>query len=359
METVDCLVTGRVRNAQVFEAAMYPLLVLRAQGVFRRIVLSVWNDDVVENPVLMNSLVSQGVVLVQNGGALPVRSVGNYWEQVKTLEGGMGEIEDGVHVFKTRTDMLYFGGAPTIADIVQRNAGIPSGQYGFAYKLWIPSFVAFWPFFMADQCYLGAAQDLRHFLRFDADVEAKGTPIALYPGSATYPSAASAEIRFWLQPFVDRFPVLREYCAIWPHAMNGHAVYREIQFYLWDDPLYQEYLAIYWKLIADLFRVSEGKFGIVQQFDEQGRAVVRARAHENNSTAFVPDMLHLHTPYPVSFSSDAGLGALVREGGDSAHAALFRAAWQRVCRYEKTPQRIQQHRQLHAHILTLANVHPH
>jgi hypothetical protein len=357
METVDCLVTGRVRNSQVFEAAMSPLLVLRSQGMFRRIVLSVWNDDVAENPGLMDSLVSQGVVLIQNGGPLPVRSVGNYWEQVKTLEGGLGDIEDGVHVFKTRTDMLYFGGATTIADIVQRNVGIPSGQHGFQYKIWIPSFVAFWPFFMADQCYLGAAKDLRHFLRFDADVEAKGIPIALYPGSTTHPSAASAEIRFWLQPFLDRFPLLREYSSIWPHAMNGHAIYPDIQLHLWQNPLYQEYLAVYWKLIADLFRVSEGKFGIVQQIDEQGRAVVRARAHENNSTAFVSDILQLRTPYPVSFSTDAGLRALVQEGTDQAHAALFRDAWQRIGCYEKTPQRMQHHRQLHDQILKMANAY--
>ena len=209
---------------------------------------------------------------------------------------------------------------------------------------------------MADQCYLGLADDLRNFLRFDADVEAKGTPIAMYPGSQTHPAAASAEIRFWLQPFVDKFPQLREYSALWPFAMNGHAVYPDIQRLLWQSALYQEYLAIYWKIIADVFRVSEGKFCIVQQFDEQGRAVVRARAHENNSLAFIHDMVNLRSPYPVSFSTDQGLRGLVEDSADMEHGPLFRAGWQRARAYQRSVARMTEHKQLQAQVLRFAQV---
>jgi hypothetical protein len=290
---------------------------------------------------LVATLRNAQVLIVDNGADLPVRSCGNYWEQVKTLQGGVEQIEDGVLMFKTRTDMLFYGGDDTVADIVTQNQGFPCHAFGIKHRIWIPSFVALQPFFMADQCFMGLAEDFRRFLRFDSDVEAQGISVALYPGSKTHPAAASAEIRFWLQPFLEQFEVLRSYRKVWPHSMNGHPQYPKLQAFQFGSPIYQEYLAVYWTILYETFRVSEGKFCIVNTIDAQGKVIVRANAHSNNSQEFVADALNLKTPYPVSFSTDIGLKRLIETGTDSFRLNMYEPANQRVREFKYSPERIQ------------------
>lgn len=356
METVDCLVTGRIRSAPVLSAALYPLIQLRNQGVFRRVILSLWSDDVVSHSDVVANFQAHGVVLVENGSGVPIRSVGNYWEQVKTLESGLNEIEDSVNVFKTRTDILYFGGIETIKKIVKDNVGVPSGRHGFKQKIWIPSLVAFWPFFMADQCFLGLTADLRRFIRYDAAVEAKSIEIAMFPGSTSHFSAASPEIRFWIQPFIDEYPLLREYGDIWPYSMNGYPVYPAIQEYLLNSPLYQEYLAVYWKIVCDAFLVSEGKFCIAQGIDENSQVQIRARSPENNSINLYEEASQLKIPFPVSFSTDAGVRLLAEGGQNVAFREEFRQAWNRVQSYSRTEDRIRQFGTLKRNLLSLVRM---
>jgi len=338
---VDGLVTGKIRDPQVFLQVMSMMIRLRERGVFRRVILSAWHDDLVAQAASVTAMTQAGVLIVDNGADLPLRSCGNYWEQVKTLQGGLEQIEDGVLMFKTRTDMLFYGGDDTVADIVSQNQGFPCHAFGITHRIWIPSFVALQPFFMADQCFMGMAQDFRRFLRFDADIEAQGTLVALYPGSLTHPAAASAEIRFWLQPFLEQFEVLRNYRKVWPHSMNGHPQYPELQALQMRSPIYQEYLAVYWSILYTSFRVSEGRFCIVNSIDAQGQVVVKANAHSNNSEAFTADALNLKTPFPVSFSSDIGLRRLIETDFDPYRQEIYEPAWQRVKDFSNSAERIQ------------------
>jgi hypothetical protein len=356
---VDGLVTGKIRDPQVFLQVMSMMIRLRERGVFRRVILSAWHEDLVTQASPVTALTQAGVLIVDNGTDLPVRSCGNYWEQVKTLQGGLERIEDGVLMFKTRTDMLFYGGDDTVANIVAQNQGFPCHALGIQHKIWIPSFVALQPFFMADQCFMGLAEDFRRFLRFDADVEAQGIPVALYPGSLTHPAAASAEIRFWLQPFLEQFEVLRTYRKVWPHSMNGHPQYPALQAFQLDSPIYQEYLAVYWSILNTAFRVSEGKFCIVNSIDAQGKVIVRANAHSNNSAEFVADALNLKTPYPVSFSSDVGLKRLIETVADPFRLVVYEPAWQRVKEFAHTAERIQSFDNYLTQLTALAHPNPH
>ncbi|MDD5029335.1 MAG: hypothetical protein PHH58_07530 [Rhodoferax sp.] len=337
---VDGLVTGKIRDPQVFLQVMSMMIRLRERGVFRRVILSAWHDDLAAQATAVAALTQAGVLIVDNGADLPVRSCGNYWEQVKTLQGGLERIEDGVLMFKTRTDMLFYGGDDTVANIVGQNQGFACHAFGIKHRIWIPSFVALQPFFMADQCFMGLAEDFRRFMRFDADIEAQGTEVALYPGSLTHPAAASAEIRFWLQPFLEQFEVLRSYRKVWPLSMNGHPQYPVLQAFQLGAPVFQEYLAVYWSILYEAFRVSEGKFCIVNSIDAQGKVIVRANAHSNNSVEFIADALDLKTPYPVSFSSDIGLKRLIEVGTDSFRLSMYEPAYQRVREFSYTPERI-------------------
>lgn len=353
---VDGLVTGKIRDPQIFLQVMSMMVRLRERGIFRRIIFSAWHEDLLTQTAYMEALQKAGVIVVDNGAELPVHSCGHYWEQIKTLQGGLELIEDGTIFFKTRTDILFYGGDDTVAEIVTQNKGFPCDAHGIKHRIWIPSFVALQPFFMADQCFMGLADDFRRFLRFDADIEAQGIEIPLYPGSHTHPSAASAEIRFWIQPFLERFEVLRSYRKVWPYSMNGHPQYPSLQAFNLSSPTYQEYLAVYWSILYQVFRVSEGKFCIANGINPQGNIVVRANAHSNNSDEFIADAINLKTPYPVSFSTDRGLKQFIESGTDQFHQQIYAPAFQRAREFRYTVERLQS-LQIYLYQLKLA-AHP-
>lgn len=337
---VDGLITGKIRDVQVFLQVMSMMIRLREKGIFRRIIFSGWQEDILSLGDLVIHLKNNGVTVVDNGNSLPIKSCGHYWEQVKTLQGGLEQIEDGVLFFKTRTDILFYGGDETVAEIVANNQGYLSHSFGIKHKIWIPSFVALQPFFMADQCFLGLTDDFRRFLRFDADIEAQNIDVPFYPGSKTHPAAASAEIRFWMQPFLEQFEALRSYRKVWPHSMNGHPQYPEIQAFHLNSPIYQEYLSIYWSILNSSFRVSEGKFCIVNGLDTDGKYIVRAYSHSNNSLLFINDAVNLITPYPVSYSTDLGLKRMLDTSDDLFRYSVYEPAFLRATSFKLTPERM-------------------
>ncbi|MEY3200948.1 MAG: hypothetical protein RIR70_498 [Pseudomonadota bacterium] len=339
MTQTDILITGRVRHPQIFLTVIEMALQLRSQGVARRVIFSGWGEDFEQFPSLADHLAQHDVLAINNGPSLKLRSVGNYWDQIKTLETGLECIEDGVHVFKTRTDMLFANAGDTLAQIIADNIAIPCGVEGFRHRIWIPSFVALQPFFMADQCFFGLAEDLRQLINYDASIEARGIDIPLFPGSATHPAAASAEIRLWITPFLARYPQLREYLNVFPFSMNGHPHYPAIQQFQLQSSFYQEYLAIYWQLLARIFRVSPGHFVIAQGLDDEGRVIVRARSHDNPLPDFIDGAFTLKTPFPVSCSCDQGLHRFLASGLQAPYFAEFSSAASRVLDYRQTPER--------------------
>ncbi len=166
--------------------------------------------------------------------------------------------------------------------------------------------------------------------------------------------AASAEIRFWIQPFLDLFPALRGYQAVWPHSMNGYLHYQALQDYNLDSPIYQEYLALYWKALHTAFRVSEGRFCLVHEIGSDGKITVRANAHSNNSLDFIEDALPARNHFPVSYSTDLGLRRFVETGGHEFHARVFCPALERAARHRYTPERAREYRDYLAGLERLA-----
>jgi len=339
MNETDILITGRVRHPQIFQTVIQMAVKLRTQGIVRRVIFSGWSEDFEQFPSLADHLAQYDVLAINNGPSLKMRSVGNYWDQIKTLETGLERIEDGVHVFKTRTDMLFTDASETLAKIIAANIAIPCGIQGFRNRIWIPSFVALQPFFMADQCFFGLAEDLRQFINYDASIEARGIDIPRFPGSATHPSAASTEIRLWITPFLARYPQLREYLNVFPFSMNGYPHYPTIQKFQLQSRFYQEYLAIYWQVLTRIFRISAGRFVIAQGLDHEGRVIIRSRSHDNPLPDFINGALTLKTPFPVSCSCDLGLQRFISSGIAKTYFPEFSSAASRVLDYHHTPAR--------------------
>jgi hypothetical protein len=235
--------------------------------------------------------------------------------------------------------MLFANASETLAEIIAANIAIPCGVEGFRHRIWTPSFVALQPFFMADQCFFGLAEDLRQFINYDASIEARGIAIPLFPGSATHPAAASAEIRLWITPFLARYPQLREYLNVFPFSMNGYPHYPLIQQFQLQSQFYQEYLAIYWQVLTRIFRISPGQFVIAQGLDDEGHVIIRARSHDNPLPDFIDGALTLKTPFPVSCSCDQGLHRFISGGVAKPYFPEFSSAASRVLDYHQTPAR--------------------
>ena len=303
----DVIITGQIRDPRIFITSVLAMLELRPVGKARRILVSVWEEDLQRHGALIDAIRGHGAEVFTSRQRSGIRSVGNYWEQLITLDRGLMQIEDDTLVFKTRSDLLFLNGARTVEGILDSNSNRWCHSMGISHRIWIPSFVAFQPFFMADQCYLALSQDLRKFVRYDAQIEALETPIPLYPGSPTHPSAASAEIRFWIQPFMDLFPVLRHYRDSWPLSSNGHPAHVEVNKLNLGTSVFKQWLSLYWHILDSCFRISEGSFVLAAGLDSSSNVVVRARSHSNNSDKLVLDGMSPVNNFPVSFSSDSGL----------------------------------------------------
>jgi hypothetical protein len=322
---IDGLITGQVRDARIFLTAVSALLELRNASKIRRVLVSVWEEDELNNLQLMDSLRQLGVRVITTSQNTTLRSVGNYWEQLRTLDRGLQEVEDGTLVLKTRADLVFLDGSRSIEKVLDATQGRWCHSLGLKHKIWIPSFVAFQPFFMADQCYLGLSDDLRKFVRYDAQLEAWDQQVAMFPGSKTHPSAASAEIRFWIQPFLDQFPVLFHYRHSWPHSLNGFPEHSLVHKTNLDSSLFNMWLAVYWHVMSCCFIVSEGNFLLGAGVDENSTILVRARSHSNNSENFIDDAINPVNNFPVSYSTDRGLKKFLSE----QPASDF------LCRYER------------------------
>jgi hypothetical protein len=338
-QNIDLLITGKVRDAQVSQMAIACLLPLIRSRFFRRAIFSGWNDDLLKFPEFFRFLQSENIIFVNCGDGLAVRSQWNYWEQIKTLDCGLMQIEDGVYVFKTRCDLIIPNGEDFLPAFLTSKIGVVADCYGLKYKIWIPSFVPAQPFFMADQCYMGSAEDLRRFLIYDASYEASGTSIPFYPGSTSHPSAAATETRFWISPFLNAFPILREYLYVLPFSMNGFDFYKKIEDFQFDSSIYLEYVSLYWHIVSRTFQISALPFVLGHSIEESGRVTYRAKSHDFAADNFIEDVLSRHKIFPISVSDDAGFHRFLAGRIESDFYRAFQQALSRALNHAHTPSR--------------------
>jgi hypothetical protein len=336
---VSLLLTGKIRDIRITEVVFQTLLPLVRTGMFREVVFSGWQDDQTQFPEFFDRLAHEGIKFVSSGQGLAIRSKWNFWEQMATLENGLNYIEDGVYVFKTRCDLIVPNIAKVIGSILWANIGVHCGAYGFKKKIWVPSFVPAQPFFIADQCYLGLAEDLRKFVNFDATYEAKGVEIPFYPGSTSHPSAAATESRFWIAPFLSAHPLLREYLEIIPYSMNGFSHYNDLERFQIEQLYYQEYLALYWHVVHQIFRISRLEFYLGHHVDDTGRIMVRARSHNFAADNFIHDVFYTEKKFPTSVSEDNGFRSFFVGKGDLKFFTVIQDALSRAYTYTRSKSR--------------------
>lgn len=340
---VDIVVTGKIGNSQVFRFVMDNVCRMVDSGVARRVVFSGWHVDLQEHAALFQELRARGVLAIDNGETLPLRSYGNFFDQMKTLAGALNHIEDGAWVLKLRTDLLFYDSDATIRNLVETYVGLPANGYDFLHRIWIPFFSPRQAFFMADHCYMGRAGDLRRFVQYDAHFEAQGIDIPAHGTSSRHVAAASPEIRLWIAPFLHRYPLLRAYLDTLPYTMNGHATFRSVQDFQLHHPLHQEFLALYWDIVDRVFQVGPGKYILCTGQDHEGRLLARASAPDNYQQDFIADAESpsgIAQRDPAHFSNCESLRRFLHNGAHPARPE-FAAALVRAREHVHTPGRYQ------------------
>jgi hypothetical protein len=313
---LDVLVTGQIRDVRIAELSFAALLIMKRSAQIRRIVFSAWEDDLLNKRDFASMLRRNGVEILENHSTLLKKSQGNYLQQVTTFKTGLDSIEDGVYVFKTRPDLIFknlhctmknaldgISGKFSALDIIFNHTSTNQDRR----KIWVPSFVAAQPFFIADQTFMGMSQDLRSFLFHSGRYDTIITHVPNHPGSATHPSAALAETQFWISPFLAKYPLLHNYLDLLPYSFNGYQFYEVLEKYLFSVELYQWILAIYWVQLMKTFYVSPGDFVIANGLADDGRIIVRAKSHTRKSENLIFDLASRNHRFPFSYSDTDAL----------------------------------------------------
>jgi hypothetical protein len=262
MTRVSIVFCGLVRDPEVLKLAFATAVVLRAQGKVHRLLLSTWHGEIERVPDGRALLRALDVELVESAFPPALAVKGNVFQQMLSMDRALDQIDDDDLVLRTRTDIVFLGVAALEAVVTQDLALGPQllderGGAIFGGRIWVPYFHPLMPFYFADQLYFGRAADLRRLNNYDFLPEAyqiTSRPHELHPGHS---SGAAAEIRRFLKPFLEKFPVLREYAQVWPKHCVGTALLCEVLAYNLASPLYRQYMALSLAMTYRYFRVGQ------------------------------------------------------------------------------------------------------
>lgn len=254
-------VCGQVRDPEIFQAALAPLLGLRARKALDTIFVSTWREDVEAHPGLPAWLAAHGIVLEVS--VLPPRLEvpGNVFQQMLTLGRVLDRVDDDAVVLRMRGDAVATEDAIEALFVTNRRLPLAvrlgSSEPVFSERVWAPFFIARLPFFVGDQMFLGRARDLRRLTNYELETEAYGITSRPCEVSPRYSSGSAPEIRRYLTPFLHRFPLLREYAFVWPKHCNGTQLMPAVSAYNLASPIFLEYVALHLWAVNTYFRIGD------------------------------------------------------------------------------------------------------
>lgn len=246
MIKTNIIITGLLRNTDMLLKSLIDYKQLQNDGLVDKIIFSTWNGVFDKNKKLRKKIKELGLYLIE--AEQPRRTIGNVWHQMKSLHLGLQVVEEGSYIFKTRSDLYispnFLRKLITDREYLEINSSIKNNKI-FSKKVWIPWFEISKPFYMADECFFGLERDLRLLVNFDAAYHLLyniGTGIT--------------HIRRFIHPFVDEYPILKEYLHI-ASRCSGHFKSNrfEILNYSLLSDIYLEYLAVYYMILTTYFRV--------------------------------------------------------------------------------------------------------
>jgi len=166
----DVIFTGLVRTPDLFRKSIKEMVRLRKRGFINEIKFSTWLGEVKKYPEV-NSFLKKNKIRIIESKEPKIRGSGNIWCQMKALEMGLEKTDPNRFVLKTRAD-VYIN--PIFIekiikekeDLLKITKNLPNGNI-FKYKIWVPYFDLKTPFYLADECFFGYRDDLKHLYHYD------------------------------------------------------------------------------------------------------------------------------------------------------------------------------------------------
>ncbi len=167
---IDILFTGLIRKPEMFKKSILEMIGLREKGLINEIKFSTWLGEVQKYPDIYSFFKKNKIKIIESEEP-KIRGSGNIWCQMKSLEAGLNKVDPGRFVLKTRSDVYV---NPEFIKKIAINKNkllmikkpLPKGNI-FKYKIWVPFFDLKTPFYMADECFFGHRDDLKHLYHYD------------------------------------------------------------------------------------------------------------------------------------------------------------------------------------------------
>ena len=349
---VNIVFCGLVRDPGLLNFALSAAIGLRNRGRVHRLIISTWLGEVEKIPDGRDYLASIGVELVESEMPAALERPGNVFQQMLVMDRALDTIDDDALVMRTRTDVAFLD-EPSLDAVISQDLTLGRQLVEepaplFSRRIWTPYFHPLFPFYFADQVYFGAAQDLRKLNNYDMLVEAYrvgSRPHEVWP---SHSSGAAAEIRRFLSPFAQRFPLLREYQFVWPKHCIGTSLLTEVLAFNMQSEIYLEYLALSLAMTYRYFNVGGllatfGKLLVLGIDDDKAVQVRMSLAQQDPLPRLLAERLRVPQPGTRLFSPNwcsAWLDDLFGDpGGDPDASALVLQPLARAARYRSDARR--------------------
>lgn len=203
------LFTGLVRVPDEFQAKLNTVSRWMEEGLVQGLVFSTWIGEVEQYPELRARLLEMGATIVES---VPprIRTVGHALHQMQALQLGLRAIPPRAFVMKTRSDMNML--VAQQEELLRRGPQPlslpPRWPAVFGHRVAVADSFIFSPFYTNDIQFFGMREDLLKIPAFD---------MAL----GLYSSCIGTEQWLHAMPFLNSFPLLRQFLAFQPGLLFG------------------------------------------------------------------------------------------------------------------------------------------
>jgi hypothetical protein len=278
MTGVTVVIVGLVRDEAMFDRSLAGYARLVAAGLVERIVVSTWTEELEERPGLVALCRKYGCQVVASpdpGIRLVPGLTSSLAPQSIGLRQALGCIPDDGMVLKTRPDLVFdqdFLGRLLIRAQGPEFDAAPGSP--LKKRIWVPWADFLFPFFIADECFLGRCGDLRRLT---------GDWYRTYrPGAAIHPNLEHCHVLRHLAPFYAG--VFRDFHKNWPYLQyelpvldGGWQPYCIVKFH---TRMYWVLVAKYVAVLCDSYLIDGGRAGDITFFVKSGDRNHRTKPSE-------------------------------------------------------------------------------
>lgn len=241
----NVIVTGQLRTPDRLLQSVREWAAMRDEGLVARVLIVTWDEEASEHEGLCRELEGLGAEMLTRPMP-PIRGIGHVWPQTLALVLGLDEIgDDGAWVLKTRADLAIEPGFMRRLLTTPGYLDKPAGQGAFDARIWIPWVELTKPFYVADECFLGASGDLRKVCNFDESYSLLWDI-----------GCGVTHIRRFIHPFRQQSDLFEPFLESMTEAGHFRDDRREILSGLLADDRYLDALAAYYAVITSWFRVA-------------------------------------------------------------------------------------------------------